>query len=205
MPTLLVLAIVAVAAAGAYVVRTPTLLPRPSSDVVPVARGDVTSEVRADGAVASATSTTISFAADGTVVRIAATPGTRVSRGDVLASLDDGGVRPRVTAATATLAADTAALLGARLARPPDPVAWARLEAAVAADRAALADAQRALDATALVAPQDGTVTDVAGRVGERVSDDTEGARGFLTLSDLTDLVVRVSVDPREVPRLAFG
>ena len=136
---------------------------------VPVVRGTVTAEVPAAGTVVSATSSSPAFAADGTVASVAVPVGAPVRTGDVLATLDDGTARARSTAAAATLAADQRARDAASRVPVPDPVALARLDAAIATDRVGVTDADQAVAATVLRAPQDGTVTDVAARVGDRI------------------------------------
>ena len=207
LPTVLVVLLVAAAGAGLVLLRYPALVPPPVGgprvDAVPVARADVTATVRAPGRVASASDTGVSFATDGTVATVDVAPGATVRAGDVLATLDDSSARPRVEAARAALEADGRALAAAGAAVPPDPVVLGRLEAAVASDRAVLADAQREMDATTLRAPGDGTVTAVSGAPGDPVSSGTRTP--FVRLADLATLVVRVAVPPRDVPRIAPG
>lgn len=162
---------VLLAGVGAAVVllRFPALVPAPSPRSVPVVRADVAAEIDVRGTVRSATEAGASFAVGGTVASVDVTPGTTVRAGDVLAMLDDSGARPRVQAASSALDADVRALSAARAAPVPDQVAIGRLTADVANDRAVLADAERVLADTVLRAPRDGTVTAVAGQVGDRV------------------------------------
>jgi multidrug efflux pump subunit AcrA (membrane-fusion protein) len=148
---------------------------------VPVVRGTVTAEVPAAGTVVSATSSSPAFAADGTVASVAVPVGAPVRIGDVLATLDDGTARARSTAAAATLAAD---------------------QRAIATDRVGVTGADQALAATVLRAPQDGTVTDVAARVGDRV---TASSPPAVRIADLTALVVQVGIGPRDVAGMAAG
>lgn len=210
LPVTLTVVLVAGAAGTVALLRDPQLL-TPGAVVVPVVRADVVADVRAPGAVRSAGEADVSFAVSGTVATVAVAPGAAVRAGDVLATLDDGPTRARVTAAQTAIAADLGDRQAAQARVPPDPAAVGRADAAAAADRAALAEALQVLDATVLRAPRDGTVTAVAGQVGDRVvagtptPDDAPSRRPFVRLADLTTLVVRAAVAPRDVPRVATG
>jgi multidrug resistance efflux pump len=169
---------------------------------VPVVRGTVTAEAHTVGAVASAASSSPSFAVDGVVASVGVGVGAQVRTGDVLATLDDGTARARRTAAAATLDADRRARDAAARVPVPDPVWLARLDAVIATDRAAVTDADRALDATVLRAPQDGTVTDVALHPGDRITATSPPA---VRLADLGSLVVAAGIGPRDVAGVAVG
>jgi len=211
LPTVLVLLLVAGVAGTWTLLRQPQLLAGSSASVVPVVRADVITEVRVPGAVRSAGESEVSFAVSGEVTTIPVAPGTVVRAGDVLATLDDGPTRARVSAAQVAVATDVRDLQAARNAVPSDPALLGRLETTAARDRAELAEATRVLDGTVLRAPRDGTVTAVAGQVGERVlagaptPDDAPVRRPFVRLADLGALVVRASVAPRDVARVAPG
>jgi multidrug resistance efflux pump len=169
---------------------------------VPVVRGTVTAEAHTTGSVVSAASSSPAFAVDGVVASVRAGVGAEVRAGDVLATLDDGTARARTTAAAATLDADRRARDAAARLPLPDPVWLARLDAAIATDRAGVTDADRALEATVLRAPQDGTVTDVAVRPGDRVTATSPPA---VRLADLGSLVVAAGLGPRDVAGVAVG
>lgn len=169
---------------------------------VPVVRGTVTAEVSAPGSVVSASASDAGFAADGTVATVDVGVGSPVKTGDALATLDDGTVRARAVAAAATLQADRRARDAAAALPVPDPVALARLDAAIATDRAGVTETGRALDATVLRAQQDGTVTDVAVHPGDRITATSPPA---VRIADLTTLVVRTGVGPRDVSGMAVG
>ena len=169
---------------------------------MPVVRGTVTAEVHAAGTVGSASSSSPAFSTDGVVASVAVGVGAEVRAGDVLATLDDGTVRARTTAAAATLAADRRARDAAARVPVPDPVWLARLDAAIATDRAGVTDAGRALDATVLRAPQDGTVTGVEVRPGDRI---TAASPPAVRLADLGSLVVVAGIGPREVAGVVPG
>lgn len=210
-PTLLVVVLLAGVAGTVIVLRFPELVPGPSATVVPVVRADVVAEVRAPGTVRSSLESEVSFAVSGTITAIEVAPGATVRAGDVLARLDQEPTTARLAAAQAALDADLRELELARLRVPVDVVALARAEADAARARADITDAERALDAAVLRAPRDGTVTAVAGHVGERVlagaptPDDAPTRRPFVRLLDLGALVVRAEVPPRDVARVSTG
>ncbi|MHC1561186.1 efflux RND transporter periplasmic adaptor subunit [Actinomycetospora sp. C-140] len=210
LPTVLVMLLVVGAAGVAVLLREPQLL-GPRTSVVPVVRGDVVAAISAPGAVRSAGEAEVSFAVSGTVESIPVAPGSVVRQGDVLATLDDAPTRARLTAAQSAVAADLAEVNAARARVPADPALLGRLEATAARDRADVTEASRVLDGTVLRAPRDGTVTAVAGQVGDRVlageptPDDAAERRPFVRLADLGALVVRAAVPPRDVARVAAG
>lgn len=171
-------------------------------DTATVVRGSVVARAHADGAVVSRLATAPSFPVDGAVAAVDVTVGAAVRTGDVLATLDDHVVRPRVDAAQAALAADERARDAAARVPLPDPVALARLDAAIAADRATLAEARRVLDGGVLRAAQDGTVTAVRARVGDRI---TAGSAPAVEIADLTGLVVRTGIEPAQVADVPVG
>ena len=173
-----------------------------SVPTVPVVRGTVTAQARATGAVASATSSSPVFTVDGTVASVAVVVGSRVRTGDVLATLDDGTARARAAAATAALTADQRARDAAARLPVPDPVALARLDAALAQDRVGISEADQAVDATVLRAPQEGTVTDVVVHPGDRITATSPAA---VRLADLSALVVVAAIGPRDVAGVVPG
>lgn len=211
LPTVLVVVLLAGAGGAFVLLREPQLLPGRTASVVPVVRADVVTELRAPGVVRNGGESDVSFVTSGIVRTVVVTPGSVVVAGDVLATLDDAPVRARIAAAQTALAADTRDIAAARSADPVDLVAVGRFEAAAARDRAELAEANRALEGTVLRAPRGGTVTAVAGQVGDRVvagaptPDDAPSRRPFVRLADLATLVVRAAVPPRDVPRVVTG
>jgi multidrug resistance efflux pump len=191
----ILLLVVVAAAAGLFLLGGDTA-PTPGR-TVPVVRGTVTDLARASGTVVSATSSGPAFTVDGTVASVLVTVGSQVRTGDVLATLDDGTARARAAAATAALTADQRARdAAARVLPAPDPVALARLDATIAQDRVGITEADHAVDATVLRAPQDGTVTDVAVHPGDRITATSPAA---VRLADLSSLVVSAAIGPRDV------
>ncbi|MFC5065556.1 hypothetical protein, partial [Actinomycetospora atypica] len=123
--------VLAVLAAGGLAVLGGDAPPRPAT--VPVTRGSVVADVRSEGTVVSADSSSVSFTTDGVVAAVDARVGVAVRTGGPLDRLDDGTPRPRVAAAPAAVTADERARDAAGRVPVPDPVAIARLDASLAA------------------------------------------------------------------------
>ncbi|NVI91517.1 efflux RND transporter periplasmic adaptor subunit [Actinomadura sp. BRA 177] len=126
-----------------------------STRVTRVARGTVESSVSASGSVESAKSRSLSFGASGTVTKIYAKAGEKVSKGDVLARLDQTDALASVNLAKANLAVaakgDTSSEKG-----------YAGYLQAKNSYNSAL----RTYQGTVLKAPFAGTITAVNGTVG---------------------------------------
>ncbi len=76
----------------------------PSYRLASVQRSDIAQTVDADGTLAARDSSTLAFAASGTVDSVQVAVGDKVRAGDTLATLDKADLRAAVTAARATLA-----------------------------------------------------------------------------------------------------
>ncbi|MGW3342353.1 efflux RND transporter periplasmic adaptor subunit [Nonomuraea rubra] len=168
-------------AAGETAVRTVT-----------AGRGSVTASVSASGAVESSRSRALSFGTSGTVEKIYVKAGDKVSKGDILAKLDDAASQESLSAAKATY---ESAL--------DDGTDTAQLYAAYIKARNAYREAQRTVAGTVLKAPFKGTITAVNGSVGGTSSGSGSGSgsgqattgtaagtgsSGFIELADTTKL-----------------
>ncbi|MEV0231385.1 HlyD family efflux transporter periplasmic adaptor subunit [Nonomuraea sp. NPDC050786] len=131
-------------AAGETAVRTVT-----------ATRGSVVASVSASGAVTSSKSRALSFGTTGTVEKIYVKAGDKVSKGDILARLDDDAAQESLSAAKATYDSAVA-----------DGTSTAQLYASYIKARNAYREAQRTVAATVLTAPFKGTITAVNGSVG---------------------------------------
>ncbi|MEV4016268.1 biotin/lipoyl-binding protein [Nonomuraea angiospora] len=131
-------------AAGQTAVRTVT-----------ASRGSVVASVSASGAVESSKSRALSFGTTGTVEKVYVKAGDKVSKGDILARLDDDAAQESLSAAKATY--DEAV---------DDGTSTAQLYASYIKARNAYREAQRTVAATVLKAPFKGTITAVNGTVG---------------------------------------
>ncbi|MFI7124553.1 efflux RND transporter periplasmic adaptor subunit [Nonomuraea sp. NPDC050153] len=131
-------------AAGQTAVRTVT-----------ASRGSVVASVSASGAVESSRSRELSFGTTGTVEKVYVKAGDKVSKGDILARIDDDAAQESLSAAKATY--DEAV---------DDGTSTAQLYASYIKARNAYREAQRTVAATVLKAPFKGTITAVNGSVG---------------------------------------
>ncbi|MEV7965554.1 biotin/lipoyl-binding protein [Sphaerisporangium sp. NPDC088356] len=120
-----------------------------------VTRGTVLSSVSASGSVESGRTRSLGFSTSGTVEKIYVKAGDKVSKGQILARIDDTAARESLDAAAASLdAADDA-----------DTTTASGYSQYVQA-RNSYRDAKRTVDGTVIKAPFAGTVTAVNGTVG---------------------------------------
>jgi macrolide-specific efflux system membrane fusion protein len=162
-----------------------------------VARGTVRSTVSASGTVESPQTVGANFVTGGTVTDLEVKVGDRVSKGEVLAHVEDSSYRVSLQSAYAGVESAEANLVSAQanlvsaeanlevvqegehtdaqLAQAKASVTSARAqidqaEASIASARVQVTQAQEALDGTELTAPITGTVLSVDGDVGSTVS-----------------------------------
>ncbi|MEV4379472.1 biotin/lipoyl-binding protein [Streptosporangium sp. NPDC049644] len=121
---------------------------------VQVTRATVTASVSASGTVASARARALDFASSGTVEKIYVKVGDKVTKGQILARLDDDSAQESLDAAAAAL--DTA----------DDDTSTAAAYAQYVTARNTYRAAKRAVDGTVIKAPFSGTVTAINGTVG---------------------------------------
>ncbi|WP_248960736.1 efflux RND transporter periplasmic adaptor subunit [Sphaerisporangium perillae] len=121
----------------------------------PVTRGTVLSSISASGAVESARTRSLGFSTSGTVEKIYVESGDKVTKGQLLARIDDTAAQESLDAATAGLTA----------AQDGDTSTASGYSQYVQA-RNSYRDAKRTLDGTVIKAPFSGTITAVNGTVG---------------------------------------
>ncbi|MFD8558785.1 efflux RND transporter periplasmic adaptor subunit [Streptosporangium canum] len=131
---------------------------------VSAARSTVVASVSASGAVESARARSLGFGSSGTVERIYVKVGDRVSKGQILARLDDTSAQESLDAAAAAL--DSA----------DDDTSTAASYAQYVTARNTYRAARRTVAGTVIKAPFGGTVTAVNGTVGG--SSNTSGSSG---------------------------
>ena len=191
--------------------------------------GEVTVEVATIGTVEPAGTRRLSFAIGGTVASVAVRAGNRVTAGQTLATLDPTEAAGDVSDAQARLAEAQTRLAGgtdvavattrnattcaresvqpAAAGCPtrgyPDTGADQVLSAQQAVNRAAkaVADAQDALDGTAVKAPIAGTVVEVSAHVGDQV----DGGSAVVSLADTNSMQVRADFPEADAGALAVG
>jgi macrolide-specific efflux system membrane fusion protein len=174
-----------------------------------VAQGQVTATVTANGSVASATTMNANFVTSGTVTAIKVKLGDTVSKGQVLATVDDTETKEALTTAKENLTAAKEALTRAEDTNNADTIASA--EKQVTSAKTAVTNAQRAQDGTTLKAPMAGTIVSLTGAVGSSSSSGSSGGNGssesnaFIQIADLTKLQVTASVPEADATRLKVG
>ncbi|NUR86172.1 MAG: HlyD family efflux transporter periplasmic adaptor subunit [Nonomuraea sp.] len=168
-------------------------------------RATVVAAVSASGAVESARSRSLNFSTSGTVEKIYVKAGDKVSKGDLLAKLDDDAARESLTAAQASYSS-----------AQDDGTSTAQLYAAYVKARNSYRDAERAVEATVLRAPFGGTVTAVNGSVGGSSSGASSSSSsggsgqqsastGFIDVSDTRKLQLVGTFTESDVARLKVG
>ncbi len=195
----------------------------------PVRRATVTENVTAAGTLASGYTGTANFATAGKVASIDVKVGDVVSAGQKLATVDSAQAAKELEVAKANLSVargnlDTAETAEDTPAGGQNSVASAQAKL----DQAELdvQSAQTALDNTTLHAPGAGTVTAINGTVGQPSSSGTSGSSqsstqsgnspaatssssstgsGFITITNLADLVVDTSIAEIDVSKVKAG
>jgi macrolide-specific efflux system membrane fusion protein len=208
---------------GAYELLwpSPESAAAPSGRTVAVSRSNVIETVSAAGTVQSNYTADVSFGTAGTVSEIYVKVGDVVGAGQQLAKLDATEANQQVKVAQSNL--DVAEDDLATAADAADPATTTTtpggqqtqsipsLEAKVEQAKLALQQAKDAQAATILTAPGAGTVTALTGSVGQRVGGSSGAASssstqaGFLTLTDLANLVVKANVAEIDVSKLKAG
>ncbi len=133
---------------------------------VTASRGTVVAAVSATGAVESFRFRALSFGTSGTVEKIYVKAGDKVSKGQILARLDDAAAQENLSAAKASYDSALA-----------DGTDTAQLYAAYVKARNSYREAQRTVAATVLKAPFGGTVTAVNGSVGQSNGGQSSGGQ----------------------------
>lgn len=188
--------------------------PTTAARTVAAAVGTVTETVSAAGDLRSSYSANVDFTAAGTVSQILVKVGDTVVKGERLAKLDDTTTRQQVTVANANLASAEQNLTDA----VSKNASTAQSHAQVEQSKLALQQARDTLAATVLTAPGNGTVTALTGTVGQKVSgggassasssasgSGTGGSSGFLTITDLSNLVAHANVAEIDISKIKVG
>jgi macrolide-specific efflux system membrane fusion protein len=229
-------ALLLAAAAGAIVAAALSVGEEPGAATVAertvtVSRGVIESVVSGSGNLAPARQADVDFAAGGRITKVYATVGEHVSKGELLARVDDRAARVAVAkaqaelveaqdaleaaadeenataAATPTATAVAAAAQASPTATPQQqaPSSGLSVQAAQAAvDSAdlALAEAQDALAATRLRAPMAGTVASVSGAAGDEAG---AGESAFIVLAALSKLKLDVALSESDIGKVEVG
>jgi multidrug efflux pump subunit AcrA (membrane-fusion protein) len=186
-PALIALSALAAAAiALAVVVVGSPAATTSSGRTVTVTRGVIQSTVSGSGNLAPANQLELNFGTGGAVTKIYVNEGQHVSTGQLLARLDDSSAKVAVAQAqanlasaqdqqasasssTASTASTSSSSAGGSGGSSGSAVSAASATAAVDSAQLALKSAEQALANTELRAPMAGTITSIAGAVGETV------------------------------------
>jgi macrolide-specific efflux system membrane fusion protein len=181
-------AVVVLAAGGAGYFLFGNKLQLTSSDsasglrTTTVRTGDVTQSVSANGTIASQSTAAANFGVSGTVATLKVGVGTKVTKGEILATLDTTTFQAAVDEAQAAVTAAQASVDAAQAASTASSsgsggTSTAQKQSQVASANSQLAQAQstlttaeKNLSETTLTAPIAGTVMAVSGAVGDTVS-----------------------------------
>jgi len=175
--TLPLAVLVAGGSVGAWLATRSPASASPSYIYAPVVRTTMRQALSSSGTISPATTSTLSFGAQGQVTAVDATVGENVTQGETLATMASATLQAQVAQAEATLAGDQA-----RLSQDEDSGASsaqiAADQATVNVDQSQLDTANAALSGATLTAPIDGIVTTVGYTVGEQVSGGGGGDTG---------------------------
>ncbi|MCW2755276.1 MAG: secretion protein HlyD [Marmoricola sp.] len=166
----LVAVVVVLVGAGAWWRFAPGSASTTTSINATVTRGTYKTTVDATGTITPKRDASLSFTSSGTVTRVAVKAGDRVTKGDVLATIDATALRAQRDAAAAQL---TAAQTQLSQDSGGTATQLSADEASVAAAQSQLTQADQALADATLKAPFSGTVSAVSYAVG-----DTTGSSG---------------------------
>jgi macrolide-specific efflux system membrane fusion protein len=187
-----------------------------------VQQGKVTATVTASGTVASTVVMNHNFVTAGTVTQIKVALGAKVTKGQVLAKVDDTETAATLATAKENLTAAKDALSRAKDEADDANVDYDDSDAVKQAQRTVnsaqntVDSAQRAEDGTTLKAGMSGTVTALSGTVGgsssgssassggngNSNSSSSSGSSAFIVISDMAKLQVAASVPESDATRL---
>ncbi|MEV0267242.1 biotin/lipoyl-binding protein [Hamadaea sp. NPDC050747] len=180
-----------------------------------VAQGTVTASVTASGTVASATTMNHNFVTSGTVTSIKVAVGDKVTKGQVLATVDGTETAATLATAKANLTDAKEALADAKDEFDDDSDQVEQAQRSVTSAQNAYDSAKRAQDGTTLKAGMAGTVTAMNGTVGGSSSgsssssggtgnsaSSSSGSSAFIVISDMDKLQVSASVPESDATRL---
>jgi macrolide-specific efflux system membrane fusion protein len=175
-----------------------------------VDRGTYKTTVSATGTITPKRQEDLAFSSAGTVTRVAVSVGDKVTKGDVLATIDTTSLEARLDAAAAQ--ADAAQ---AQVDEDGDTTSTqqAANQAALASAESDLDEAREALAAATLQAPFSGTVSEVGFEVGDRAgggsttpaADTGSDSTAAISLISLRSLEVEANVSATDVGRLQKG
>lgn len=176
--------------------------------------GDVSESVSATGTFAPADEKHVSFPAAAEVTSVRVAVGDKVSKGDVLGTINDLSLRASLAQARATLASARATLVAAERSGTVSNAQLAADRATVSADRRSVSAAKTALKHAVLRSPITGTVAQVNVAKGGQATgshspsgntSDSSGSSSDFVIIGLRKWTVSASVDDTEVGHVKNG
>ena len=182
----------------------PTPIPTPaetSKATYVVRRGDIIETMSVNGRLSASQEALLYFTSNGRIQNVLVSAGDRVSSGDVLAELDAGDLDTRVAIAEINLRKAQAKFEQSR-SKNADRFELQMAQFDVDSARITYDNLKQQLDASQLVAPFNGIVTDVQGRPGETVQAYTP----LLTVSNPEELEMTGELlNEGDATRIAVG
>jgi len=175
-----------------------------SVEVQAMKSADVTAGYDYVGTVEETTGAMLSFEVPGNVERIAVDAGTRVRRGQLLATLNQASLKDMYDAAAATLtqARDAYARYSKLHQQGSMPeIKWVEVESKLQQAVSAEAIAKKNLNDSRLYAPYDGVIASKEAEQGMNVL----AGQPVLKLVDVRQVSVKIAVPEKEIARLKVG
>jgi macrolide-specific efflux system membrane fusion protein len=169
--------VVAGASVGAWAVTRSTASAAPSYRLVPAVKTTMVQALSSTGTIEPATTATLSFSAPGQVTAVDATVGQRVTKGQILATMDSASLKAQAAQARASLAG-AQSQLSRDQAGGASSAQLAADQASVNAAQSQVATANAALSGTTLTSPVNGIVVSAGLTVGQQVSGGSSGGGG---------------------------
>jgi membrane fusion protein, macrolide-specific efflux system len=166
--------VLAGASAGVWAVTRSTASASPSYRLVPAATTTMRQALSSTGTIEPATTATLSFGAPGQVTAVDVTVGQRVTKGQILATMDSATLKAQAAQARASLAG-AQSQLSQDQASSASSAQLAADQASVNAAQSQVGTANAALAGTTLTSPVDGIVVSAGLTVGQQVSGGSGG------------------------------
>lgn len=181
-----------------------TAAPPVKVEVLAVSQSDVADSRTYSGTIESGDGSEVSFSVPGTIKNIYVAPGQKVSKGQLLADLEDGSLVNSANIAEATLAEAKDAY--ARLKKLHDAnalpdIKWTEMQSKLTQAENAAAMARRAVKDARIYAPVSGIIAEKTADVGQTVVP----AVPVMKIVALGDVKVSISVPENEIAAMKPG
>lgn len=175
--------------------------PTPQWRTTRVTRGDVRQALTVPGEVVAAVTQALSFSASGRLIELNVRAGDQVTQGQVLAGIDPEPLKLALAQAQLDYQVKREALNKLKRTLPADATDVKRAEIELMSAETALKKAQTDLTNAVLIAPLNGRVMSVSGKVGDMVAANAT----VIELADLTRIEVQASVGQQDVVAVQAG